>query len=57
MKILSIFDKLLLILGFLIVIGIFVLAYVINFKGGICVLDPLSYAIENNLTSDWIIKP
>ena len=50
-------DKLLLILGFLIVIAIFTLAIVIYFKGGICVLDPIAYAINNNLTKDLIITP
>lgn len=44
------FDKLLLVLGFLIVIGLFTLAYVIFQDGGQCVLDPLNYAINKNIT-------
>lgn len=44
------FDKWLLLLGFLIVIGLFTLAFVIYYKGGMCVLDPIKYAINNNMT-------
>ena len=44
------FDKWLLLLGFLIVLGIFTLAYVMFDKGGQCALDPIKYMIENNLT-------
>ena len=50
-------DKLLLLLGFLIVIAIFTLAVVIYFKDGICVIDPIAYAINNNLTKDLMITP
>ena len=44
------FDKLLLLLGFLIVLGIFILSFVIYYKSGQCVIDPIKYAIENNIT-------
>ncbi len=44
------FDILLLVLGFLIVVGIFTLAFVIYFKGGNCVVDPIKYMVENNIT-------
>ncbi len=44
------FDILLLVLGFLIVIGIFALAFVIYFKSGQCAIDPCNYALENNIT-------
>ena len=50
MKTLQKFDKWLLLLGFLIVIGIFTLASVMYFKGGQCVIDPIGYAIKNNIT-------
>ena len=43
-------DKLLLFLGFLIVIAIFTLAFVISFKGGQCVVDPCSYAQLKNIS-------
>ena len=44
------FDKWLLLLGFLIVAGIFTLAFVLYFKGGLCATDPIAYAINNNIT-------
>ena len=44
------FDRLLLVLGFLIVVGIFTLAFVIYFKSGNCVVDPIKYMVENNIT-------
>lgn len=50
MRILNKFDKWLLILGFLIVIGIFTLAFVLYFKGGICVADPIKYIMQNNIS-------
>jgi len=50
-------DKLLLLLGFLLVLAIFVLAVVLYFKGGYCAVDPISYAIQNNLTEGITIIP
>ena len=50
MRTISLFDKILLFLGFLIVIGLFALAFVIYFKGGLCVINPIQYAINNNIT-------
>jgi len=50
MRILEKFDKWLLLLGFLIVIGLFALAIVLYFKGGFCVADPLQYMINNNIS-------
>ncbi len=50
MRTLQKFDKLLLVLGFLIVIGIFTLSSVLYFKGGLCAIDPIAYAINNNIT-------
>ena len=50
MRTLQKFDKWLLVLGFLIVIAIFTLTFVIYFKGGLCVTDPIAYAINNNIT-------
>lgn len=50
MKTFSKFDKLLLILGFLIVIAIFTLAFVLLYKGGMCAVNPIKYAIEHNIT-------
>lgn len=50
MKVLSWLDKALLILGFLIVVSIFTLAYVMYAKGGLCVYDPIQYALNNNIT-------
>lgn len=43
-------DKILILLGFLIVIGIFALALVIYFKGGACVLNPCQYAQAHNIS-------
>ena len=57
MRIIKKFDKLLLLLGFLLVIAIFALAIVLYFKGGLCAVDPIKYAIENNLTKDLMIIP
>lgn len=51
MREITLLDKLLLTLGFLIVLGIFTLAFVLYFKGGICALDPIQYAINHNLTT------
>ena len=50
MKIISKFDKALLVLGFLIVISLFTLTFVIYFRGGSCVIDPIKYAIEHNIS-------
>jgi len=44
-------------LGFLLVIAIFALAIVLYFKGGLCAVDPIAYAVKNNLTKDLIIIP
>jgi hypothetical protein len=43
-------DKILILLGFLIVLGIFTLAFVIAFKGGTCVLNPCDYATSKNIS-------
>ncbi len=45
------FDKLLLVLGFLIVVGIFTLAYILYVEGGLCAINPIEYAISKNLTN------
>ena len=51
-------DKLLLFLGFSIVIGLFTLAFVLYFEGGVCAIDPLKYAISKNLTvNPYLIAP
>ena len=50
MRTLQKFDKLLLVLGFLIVVGMFTLAFVMYFRGGLCVTDPIRYMIDNNIT-------
>jgi len=50
MKIINKFDKLLLVLGFLIVIGLFALAFVIYLKGGSCAMDPCKYIKLNNIS-------
>lgn len=42
-------DKFLLLLGFLIVIGIFALAIVIYIEGGQCVIDPVNYAVSKHI--------
>jgi hypothetical protein len=44
------FDKLLILLGFLTVIGLFTLAFVINFKGGQCAINPCKYIQANNIS-------
>ena len=44
-------DKILLFLGFLIVIGLFTLAFVVYQSGGQCVLNPYEYILANNLTN------
>ncbi len=53
------FDKLLLLLGFLLVIAIFVLAIVLYFKGGNCAVDPCEYIQLNNIScyNPYIIQP
>ncbi len=43
-------DKILIILGFLIVLGIFALAFVLAFKGGTCALNPCNYINSNNIS-------
>lgn len=50
MKEISRLDKILLVLGFLIVLGIFTLAFVMYFKGGLCVMNPIQYAMNHNIT-------
>ena len=50
MKTLQKFDKILLVLGFLIVIGLFILAFVLSFKGGLCAVDPCGYTQLNNIS-------
>lgn len=50
MKEITKFDKIILVLGFLIVIALFTLAYVVAFKGGQCVADPIAYIYSNNIT-------
>jgi hypothetical protein len=50
MKELTKLDKILLILGFLIVIAIFTLAFVMYFKGGTCLANPCKYAISKNIS-------
>ncbi|KKM60362.1 hypothetical protein LCGC14_1542550 [marine sediment metagenome] len=51
------FDNLLLFLGFATVIGLFTLAFVVYQSGGQCLLNPINYAIENNLTNPYLINP
>ena len=52
------FDNLLLFLGFAIVIGLFTLAFVVYQSGGECLLNPIKYAIENNLTTNpYLFNP
>ena len=43
-------DKLLLLLGFLIVIGLFTLAFVIFYQSGNCVIHPCEYIRLNNIS-------
>jgi len=50
MRKLTLIDKLLLTLGFLLVIAIFTLVFVILSKSGQCVIDPLKYIQVNNIT-------
>jgi len=50
MKKISKFDKLLLLLGLLIVIGIFALTFVIYLRGGQCVINPCEYIKSNNIS-------
>lgn len=50
MKTFSKFDKLLLWIGFLLVVGIFTLAFVMLKKGGLCVSNPVSYMINHNIS-------
>ena len=65
MREISKLDKLLLLLGLLIVIGLFTLAFVIYFKGGMCAVDPCGYTQLNNIscytqqiiTNPYIINP
>lgn len=57
MRNISIMDKLLLTLGFLIVVSIFVLAFVINTEGGRCVVNTCDYVAEKNLTCLYNYDP
>ncbi len=50
MKKLSIFDKLLMLGVFLIVVGLFTLAFVIKVKGGQCAINPCAYASAKNIS-------
>ena len=50
MKTISKLDKLMLLMGLLIVIGIFTLAVVIYFKGGLCAFNPCEYIKANNIS-------
>jgi len=50
MRTITKFDKLLLILGFVLVIAIFTLAFIIYFKGGQCALNPCAYAQSRNIS-------
>lgn len=54
MRQISKLDKILLALGFLIMIGIYVLAFVVYSEGGQCVINPIDYAISKNIT---IVNP
>lgn len=49
MREISRFEKLLLLMGFLLVIAIFLLAFVLMFKGGVCALNPVEYAVNKGL--------
>ncbi len=51
------FDNLLLFLGFLIVIGLFTLAFVVYQSGGECILNPYGYMIKHNMTNPYLINP
>ena len=57
MREISKIDKLLLFLGFAIVIGLFTLAFVIYFKSGQCVLNPCAYAQANNISCFNLVVP
>lgn len=50
MRTINIYDKLLLLLGFLIVIAIFILAFILYFKGGQCAINPCEYATQHNIS-------
>lgn len=50
MKEIRTFDKFILLLGFLIVIAIFILAYVIHSEGGQCAVKPCDYINKKNVT-------
>jgi len=50
MKKINKFDKLLLLLGLLVVIAIFVLALVVYSKGGSCAVNPCEYIKSNNIS-------
>lgn len=50
MRELTLLDKLLLGGVFLIVIGLFTLAAVINAQNGLCSIDPIQYAIAHNIS-------
>ena len=54
MRKLSNFDKILMGGIFILVIAIFVLAFVIHSNGGQCVLNPYSYANAHNLTNPYL---
>ena len=50
MRQLTLFDKILMIGVFLIVIGIFTLAFVLHAQNGICAIDPIKYAVAHNIS-------
>jgi len=50
MRKITLLDKLLLALGFLIVAGIFTLAIILNSQGAQCAMDPVQYMIDKNMT-------
>lgn len=52
MREISWFDKVLMVLGFLLVAGIFSLAFVMHSKGGQCVYDPCGFLDKNKYGSD-----
>ena len=56
MRILTKLDKIILTLGFLIVLGLFSIACVLYFKSGTCVLNPCTYALNHNISCTQLIK-
>ena len=54
MKKISKFDKIVLIAFFLLVVAIFILAFIIKSNGGQYVMNPYLYAQAHNLTNPFI---